>query len=166
MTDSGRSFDNFYEPGVLVPDDTHANCTDDVAMVEFGGLIRFFYIFRLKYFDSISDVLTYLNLNPEHIDAVVYDRSGGRPDEIKKVARAAHYIDFGSVISTLADHQRRDTGFFYSERDPFGHASSNLKVGHSCMPGLADDEHHLMLFLLRYQLEIASDEPHYYAPLA
>ena len=136
-------------------------------MVEFNGKIRFYYIFRLTYFSSFASILQDMfHLDPLHIDAVVYDKAGGRPDVIAKlVSHAAHWIDYGSVIGTMAAQQYRDAGHFFSEKNPYTYANSSLKVDHSCMPGAADDEYALLLFLLRYRLRLAGDESHYYAPL-
>lgn len=46
---SGKSLDNFFWPGEQVPS-TDPSCTDNVGMVEFSSLIRFYYIFHPSQF--------------------------------------------------------------------------------------------------------------------
>ncbi|KAG7342635.1 hypothetical protein IV203_020579 [Nitzschia inconspicua] len=133
---------DMYRPGVTVPSNTQG-CNDNIAMVEFGHQIRFYYIFlpRLYETTALQSIYDESWWNLTHIDVLVFN-SNQQTSPFHSTDRVVSVEDWKH---TLKNVQVRDTGIFWGADNPW---IDNPPDGHPCMPGMPDDEIHLLLFVL------------------
>jgi hypothetical protein len=145
---------HFYQPGLPLP--VHfENFSDDIAMVEFGGVIKFHYFFRSFAFANLTEVLkAKLNLDiykdadflvfnngeSENFDANLFESSKQNGCNVWDRKIEVPY-------STFQFLQKRDTGKWFGADNP---GMGNPPDGHACMPGVPDDETNWLLFLLYF----------------
>ena len=131
--------------------------SSDLAMVEFGGGIRFYYAFNPWNYANITDVFrTVLKLDPWEVDALVFNRGtrGVFQEEAPDL--------FGAFQATGAWRSRRinewpmplfkrvqkkDIGRQFYPDNP----GITGRDGHSCMPGMPDDEANMLLLWMLLQ---------------
>jgi len=144
----------FFEEGVSLP----LTCSgdelydDNIAMVEFGGKIKFYYIYRHYIYANVEYIhQEMLNLNPKKIDHLVFN--DGEEKRFQKITGLKHAFEESGawqkkIILNLDDFQEmqtKDIGKWFGADNPW---IDNPPDIHPCMPGIPDDEANLLLFLL------------------
>ena len=150
----------FYDVNVTVPTSL-PDCNDEIAMVEFGGVLRIYYVYYPDAWkDGLSDVLEALQLqNLTLVDQLVldagyepflkYNQSLDRRLRPNVWKRRLHWAG----MSTIKETQLRDAGRWFGADNPW-FLKENSKNGvmvdpqHGCMPGPPDDHANLFLFML------------------
>ena len=141
---------SYYVPGKPVPRNLD-ECNDNMAMVEFGGMIRFHYIFRSnRLYENMTDVYKHLGLQVENIDALMFNDGEESTFQQKSSLRRGVFerspIWVGNFVQyTLMRLQLRDIGVWKGATNPRMVESPDA---HPCMPGVPDDEANLLLFSL------------------
>jgi len=141
----------FYRPGVTLPRRVFADpIRDDVAMVEFGNRIRFYYIFRPYEHKHLADVFT----QSFHLDLASVDKLVFNYHEDERLAENNTKLQrmFQSTVwqtrsvwpyLTFKQLQERDIGRWFGADNPWVYF---IPEGHACLPGVPDDEANLLLF--------------------
>jgi hypothetical protein len=165
--------DQLYYPGVSVPKSPKSmyGCSDDFVMVEFGRVIRFYYIFRPWLYSDEALLTTYKKLgvtiraDPETGDTVLDDidflLSGdvtGAFDMRPSIERsffsflaperrgAVTTYEWANVHALMGKIQKETIGTYFGADNPF--VTEPPDKLHACMPGYPDDMVNLMLFSL------------------
>lgn len=143
--------DQYYEEGLEIP----PNCkgySDNLAVAEFGGSMRIYYMFRPWMHLNLTRVMKEkLNLIPEELDILIFN-----DEQEKIIEKDAHLIEvfkasgaWNNRITWDYEHfrtiQERDVGRWFSANNPW---ITNPPDGHACMPGPPDDEVNLLLYLI------------------
>jgi hypothetical protein len=140
---TGKSnISRLYRENVTVPPNI-PDCNDNIGMVEFGGAIRFYYVFRPSFYERKTLTHIYRNIfgiRNEEMDLLVYNEDGKRTS-LPLPKRTIRY----SMHSPLKHMQIDDLGQYFGENNPF---TSNPPGDHACLPGLPDDEANVLLFWL------------------
>ena len=145
----------FYEKGLPFPSTKTQTFDDNVALVEFGGKIRFYYIFRPYMYENLLGVFQEkLQLELQDIDSLVFNDGQEKTISSNNTMREI-FISTGvweqRIIwpyHTFRKIQNRDIGSWFGADNPWiTHPPDN----HACMPGPPDDEVNLLLFLLYYK---------------
>jgi hypothetical protein len=146
----------FYEDDVPAPP-TLQLCSqydDNVAVVEFGRKIRFYYLFRPYIYEDLPGVLKEkLDLDPKDIDVLLFNSGEDKSFQEKKnsdlldILRASGAWQRRLVwpYQSFKKIQLRDIGRWFGADNPW------IKVkpdGHACMPGPPDDEVNLLMYLI------------------
>ena len=134
-----------------------AGCTDDFAMVEFGGAIRFYYSFRSFWWDddAVYSMYTHLGMPvPEngklHVDTLVWNMGGGRVgskgcSEFPHAVVPPRGIDWRDVHPYLNQIQAKG-GIYFGAKNPM--IKDGVDPVHNCLPGPPDDNANLLLLRL------------------
>jgi hypothetical protein len=143
----GADLRGYYESDITVPS-TITGCNDNIAMVEFGNKIQFYYILRPWVYANVTDVYDKVGLRANDIDALVFNDGEDKkyPQSLREQLRAGVFDE--SIVWDLDEFKKiqvRDTGSWYGANNPW---ISNPPDIHPCMPGVPDDEADLLLFLL------------------
>jgi hypothetical protein len=137
------SVTQFYRPNVSLPP-TISDCNDNIGMVEFGGAIRFYYLFHSPLYENKALVHIYRNIfgipRNSELDVFVWNTDGRK----KPVERPNRKINF-EMLGALKGIQQRDLGLYFGENNPWVYDPPGY---HPCMPGVPDDEVNLLLFWL------------------
>jgi hypothetical protein len=134
---------------------------DDIAMVEFGGIIRFYYIFRPDFFLNITEIYDTklkLDLDPNDASMLIFnneqymntfnEKQKGLYDIFQKngIWQSSKTNVLWPNIKEYKSTQNRDIvphGWFGAD-NPW---ITKPPDKHPCMPGVPDDEVNLLLFL-------------------
>ena len=145
----------FYEDDVPTPQhcSKRSNTYDDnVAVVEFGRKIRFYYLFRPQIYEDLPGILKEkLDLDPKDIDVLLFNA-----DQDKTFKEDSDLFDILSASGAwqrrllwpygyFEEIQLRDIGRWFGADNPW---ITNKPDGHACMPGPPDDEVNLLMYLL------------------
>ena len=138
---------SYYESDITVPS-TIPECNDNIAMVEFGSRIQFYYVFCPWVYANIASVYDKLGLRADDIDVLVFNDGEDKkyPQSLRRQLKAGIFNE--SIIWVLDQFKRiqiRDTGRWFGATNPW---ITNPPDIHPCMPGVPDDEADLLLFLL------------------
>jgi len=145
------SVDEFYEDGLETPHKCKGY-TDGIAVAEFGGSMRIYYMFRPWMHLNLTRVMTEkLNLIPEELDILIFN-----DDQQHTIEKDAHLSEvfkasgaWDNRIEWDYNHfktiQKRDVGRWFGANNPW---VSHPPDGHACMPGPPDDEVNLLLYLI------------------
>lgn len=145
-----RNHEHFYEPGVPMPTVAHANCSDDIAMVELDEGLRIYYTFRFSAFDTdLPKVLQRMQLNPADLDVIVSNLSPSKYEKLSSLAPGVPVLRIGGLLPFLHKVMLRDTHRWFGA-DNVGMIQS--PDTHPCMPGVPDDEVNILLFALTHRL--------------
>jgi hypothetical protein len=139
-----------YREGSIVPPNM-ADCNDNVAMVEFGHQIRFYYIFHpqkyapeaLRHIYESWGLLAKGENTTGVVDVLVWNTDGKGGDS-SGLLSWEHEIP-GTWKEKLQKLQYREIGQFFGANNPW---VQNPPDGHPCMPGVPDDEVNLLLLQL------------------
>lgn len=147
----------YYESELTVPS-TIPECNDNIAMVEFGSKIQFYYIFRPWVFANVTAVYDKVGLRANDIDALVFNDGENEkyPQSLQMQLKEGVFNE--SIIWDLDEFHRiqvRDTKKWFGVTNPW---VTHPPDGHPCMPGVPDDEADLLLFLLLQRNYHASHE--------
>ena len=145
----------FYEKGLPFPSTKTHKFDDNVALVEFGGKIRFYYIFQPSMYENLLGVFQEkLQLELQDIDSLVFNSGQEKTISSNNTMREV-FISTGvweqRIIwpyETFRKIQERDIGSWFGADNPW---ITHPPDGHACMPGPPDDEVNLLLFLLYYK---------------
>jgi hypothetical protein len=139
-------------------------CTDDMAMVEFGHSIQFFFLFHPSRYneEALLEAYQRLGIHKEANHAPTTTRSVHETSmpqfavetlvwtgESEAVTR--HLTVRGTTLSLerllpfLKAVQERSIDYFFGANNPW---ITNPPDNHPCMPGLPDDEASILLYLL------------------
>jgi hypothetical protein len=137
----GTSIAKFYRRNVTVPPTT-PDCNDNLGMVEFGNVIRFYYIFGPSMYsnETLHQIYDKLGVRGDSVDVLYFN-----VNESKTSLAYERKVDYSSLLSTLRILQRRDVGTYFGANNPW---ITDPPDGHPCMPGIPDDEVNVLLFLL------------------
>lgn len=152
----------FYEKGVPLPlkckDDTgkKQDYDDNIAMVEFGGKIRFYYIFRPFIYANLTEVYhSKLKLDPSEVDMLVFNTGNDKyiSQNAKDLLRG--FKQTGAWQSKVLwpyevfkiSQLEQILRWFGAVNPRITHAPD----AHACMPGVPDDEVNLLMLLLLWQ---------------
>ena len=140
----------FYREGVPVPN-TIPECSDDLTLVEFGSVIRFYFIFHPDFYNNNAILEAYRQLE---MATTTTDDNGQRYsalnhlifnlDDTSIIARKS--LSFDNVVSKLGQTQHHSIGRYFGADNPW--ISRPPDKLHACMPGIPDDEVNLLLFEL------------------
>ena len=152
---------SFYNPGVALPRRC-ANFDDNIAVVEFGGKIRFYYIFRPQVYEDLSTLMREkLQLEPKDIDSLVFndgqEKTIIKDTEMLKVFKSTGVWQQRIIwqYQQFRDVQIRDINRWFGADNPW---ITHPPDGHACMPGPPDDEANLLLYLLYSKSIIRSNK--------
>lgn len=148
----------YYESDITVPS-TIRDCNDNIAMVEFGNKIQFYYIFRPWVYANVTGVYDKVGLMANDIDVLVFNDGENKkyPQSIREQLGAGVFDE--SIVWDLDEFKRiqvRDTKRWFGATNPWVTMPPD---NHPCMPGVPDDEADLLLFLLLQRKYHASHEP-------
>ena len=144
----------FYEKGVQLPHACGSSNTsqqdDNLAIVEFGEWIRFYYIFHPNAFENLSEIYhVKFQLDLKSIDFLVFNAGQDKVYERYYGDMVKVFTDNGiwerRIIwpyCRFIESQLRDVGRW------FGAFIDDPPDRHACMPGAPGDEVNLLLFLL------------------
>eukprot|EP00539_Tryblionella_compressa_P000484 CAMPEP_0178747746 /NCGR_PEP_ID=MMETSP0744-20121128/8495_1 /TAXON_ID=913974 /ORGANISM="Nitzschia punctata, Strain CCMP561" /LENGTH=425 /DNA_ID=CAMNT_0020401021 /DNA_START=468 /DNA_END=1742 /DNA_ORIENTATION=- len=146
----------FYDPlAEHVPTRNIYNCNDNIAMVEFDHKVRIHYMFRPEEYEPEAFETVYkeywgINNATETIDALVYNfgvrREGNFvPPSFQLAAARRQNINAREWLGQLKTIQLRDLGVYFGADNPW---ITHPPDYHPCMPGIPDDQAHLLLYLL------------------
>ncbi|KAL3826643.1 hypothetical protein ACHAXA_009084 [Cyclostephanos tholiformis] len=160
---SRGNMNQFYHPGVSVPTSVDG-CSDDLVMVEFGHLIRFYYLFRPHLYSNEAILTAYEKLGMttrtdpttgyvalHDIDALLWNHAVGKPQSSLRFLspeRQKSLISYNwqGVQALMGEIQKKTIGTY------FGAVNPSIKKPpdklHACMPGYPDDQVNIMLFSL------------------
>jgi hypothetical protein len=143
----------FYRKGVRLPNKLFPfGTSDDLAMVEFGNSIQFYYMFRPYVLSNLTGVFEKsFGLDPADVNMLLFN-----DDQEKVVARHADLMRiFESTgvwqarsiwpYSSFKRIQKRAIGRWFGADNPW---ITRVPDSHACLPGPPDDEVNLLLFLL------------------
>lgn len=149
----------FYRKGVRLPNKFFPSKTNDnLAMVEFGNSIQFYYIYRPHMHPNLTAVFEKVfDLDPADVNTILFN-----DDEEKAIAK---YTDLRRIFKSTGVWQRRSIWPYFSfryiqERDIgrwFGADNPwifDVPDNHACLPGPPDDEINLFLFLIFSKAQI------------
>lgn len=141
--------EHYYEAGVVLPPVVHANCSDDVAMVELPGKLRIYYVFRhFQYGVDTVGFFHHIGLNLTDVDAIVTNNAGSENKYLVSKT-AAPVFQFAPLLPFLKEKQMSAAGrYFGADNVGMDHPPD----GHPCMPGIPDDEADIVLFQLAHKL--------------
>jgi len=157
---SGEKIATFYQKGVIPPPEIMSKtCGDNIAMVEFGGVIRFYYIFRPQKY--AKKILRYIYQNVfgftknDEIDILIWNKYNHDPSNSTPDLRPKQQMDF-SLLKPLKKMQWEQLGYFYGADNPYIEKPPDV---HACMPGVPDDEVDILLYILLtgYKVEWLSE---------
>ena len=150
----GKNLTSYYSIGP-VPRSIRG-CSDSVAMVEFGGAIRFYYWFRSFWWDDDAVYSMYKHLGMPvaengklHVDTLVWNMGGG--DGSKGCSKFRHavapprIIDWRDVHPYLNQIQAKG-GIYFGAKNPM--IKDGVDPVHNCLPGPPDDNANLLLLRL------------------
>ncbi|KAL3764499.1 hypothetical protein ACHAW5_004762 [Stephanodiscus triporus] len=155
--------DRFYYPGVSVPTSING-CSDDSLMVEFGRMIRFYYLFRPYLYSDEAILTTYEKLGMttrmdqatgnvvlHDIDVLLWNRVGSMPERSLRFLAPERQnslisFDWGDVQALMGEIQKKTIGSYFGAENPF--ITKPPDEMHACMPGYPDDMVNIMLFSL------------------
>jgi hypothetical protein len=133
----------FYAPNVTVPSNIQG-CNDNLAMVEFGHSVRFYYVFRMQRYENMTDVYTFVGMmDVDSLDVFLWNSKNIRNNQAKH--QAGWVENLSPLLKHLKTIQRRDSGMYFGADNPW---ITNPPDNHPCMPGIPDDEVNLLLFML------------------
>lgn len=141
---SGGNQSAFFPPDVAAPP-TIDGCNNDVGMVEFGGSIRFYYIFRPYRYDEggFEEIRRGLGMVGNEMDVIASNSARREQPNFNVTGRRT--IKLERLLPYLKQLQRKDLGSFFGADNPW---ITRPPDGHPCMPGVPDDEANVLLFLL------------------
>jgi hypothetical protein len=155
------SMDRFYYPGVSVPTSING-CSDDFLMVEFGHMIRFYYIFRPWLYSDEAILTTYEKLgmttrmDQATEDVVLHDidvllsNSDVAVSSLRFLAperqKSLISFDWWDVQALMGEIQEKTIGTYFGAENPY--ITKPPDKLHACMPGYTDDMVNIMLFSL------------------
>ena len=122
------STQQFYRAGVSLPTTMYPkNVTDDLAMVEFGKRIRFYFVFRPYQLASLHNIAEkVLHLDFANIDKLVVDSGSFKyilqgNQQVRKKFQTNGVLRKKSIYShkLLQDIQRRDVGRWFGADNPY-----------------------------------------------
>jgi len=144
--------DKFYAENVTV----RRRCEgydNNIAVVEFGNVLRFVYIFRPQIFEDMPALFERLDLQPEKVDAMICNDN--QEIAIKNNIELKHRFSvtgawdrqmlMGMVYLRIQQFQKRDIGQWFGADNPGMNSPPDI---HGCMPGPPDDQVNLILYLL------------------
>lgn len=126
---------------------------DDIGMVEFGGKIRFYYMFRPYIYENVTRIFqSKLHLEPVDIDILLFN---DRTDKLfeEKYPEVVDLFETKGIwrskiiwpYTIFQKMQERDAKRWFGADNPWIDHSPDT---HACMPGVPDDEVNLLLFLM------------------
>lgn len=149
--------EHFYEDGLQLPVKCHyknlESFDDNLGMVEFGGALRFYYMFRPFTYGNVSEVFeSKFHLNLEEIDILLFNDHTENVFQ-KKYPEMVDVFEKKGIWQSkiiwpykiLRKMQERDTSKWFGANNPAIHHPPD---DHACMPGVPDDEANLLLFLM------------------
>jgi len=152
----------FYED---VPTPLHCSksntYSDNVAVVEFGRKIRFYYLFRPQIYEDLPGVLKEkLDLDPKDVDVLLFN--DGQDETIKENSNLLDIFSASGAWQrrllwpywSFKETQLRDIGRWFGADNPW---ITSKPDGHACMPGPPDDEVNLLMYLLYSNSVIRED---------
>jgi len=143
----------FFRPGVKLPMIVYPQrLSDDLAMVEFGNSIRFYYLFRPDVYKNITAIFEQkFHLDLADVDKLVFNAGQEKVVEsdknLKQILSSTGVWQARSVwpYGTFRKIQERDIGRWFGADNPWITDPPN---GHACLPGPPNDETNLLLFLI------------------
>jgi hypothetical protein len=111
-------------------------------MVEFGNVVRFYYIFRPFMYsnETLHQIYDQLGIRDHSVDVLVFNK-----EESKTSLAYERKVDYTLLLGTLKALQRRDIGAYFGANNPW---ITHPPDTQPCMPGIPDDEVNVLLFLL------------------
>jgi hypothetical protein len=125
---------------------------DNVAVVEFGRKIRFYYVFRPQIYEDLPGLLKEkLDLDPKDIDVLLFN--DGQDETFKENSDLLDILSASGAWQrrlvwpywSFEEMQLRDIGRWFGADNPW---ITSKPDGHACMPGPPDDEVNLLMYLL------------------
>jgi hypothetical protein len=121
-----------------------------MATVEFGGRVKFTFIFHPSRFhpDALNHAYTQLGIVQNTVDTMVW--MGEDEQELKNLStrQPSSTMDLTPLLPLLIDIQNTTLGYYFGADNPWiTHPPDN----HPCMPGIPDDEANILLWLLLLQ---------------
>ena len=131
--------------------------SSDLAMVEFGGGIRFYYAFRPYIYANITDVFrTLLKLDPREVGALVFNVKTASVFQEEAPDLFGVFQATGAWRSRRINNwpmglfkevQEKDIGRHFYPDNPWITGTDS----HSCIPGMPDDEANMLLLWMLLQ---------------
>lgn len=109
--------DKFFFPNVTVPS-TLDGCNDDIAMVEFGSSIRFFYIFHPEYYTKEANLEIFKRLGMDSSVETVLFWNVGRPVRLN-VINVTKTVSLKSYLGSFKRIQKDTIGKYFGARNPW-----------------------------------------------
>lgn len=149
----------FYRKGVRLPNNFFSSKTNDnLAMVEFGNSIQFYYMFRPYLHSNLTAVLEKgFGLDPADVNTILFndgqDEEIARHTDLIRIFKSTGVWQRRSIwpYSSFQNIQTRDIGRWFGADNPW---ITHVPDGHACMPGPPDDEVNLLLFLIFSKAQI------------
>jgi hypothetical protein len=125
---------------------------DNLAIVEFGRKIRFYFVFRPKIFEDLPGLLKEkLDLDPKDVDVLLFNDH--QEEDIKKYSELVDIFKASGAwqrrlvwpYALFRETQMRDIGRWFGANNPW---ITEAPDTHACMPGPPDDEVNLLLYLI------------------
>jgi hypothetical protein len=139
----------YYRRRAILPPNNLANCNDNVAMVEFGHVVRFYYLFQPTMYEpeTLQHIYKeFLGISKEDgVDVLVWNHVLKEPQNETVGLSVGRRIPVESWMWNLRGLQLRDLGRYFGANGPWIHNPPDF---HSCLPGVPDDQVNLLLFLI------------------
>mmetsp|Transcript_1971 Transcript_1971/g.2316 ORF Transcript_1971/g.2316 Transcript_1971/m.2316 type:complete len:459 (-) Transcript_1971:84-1460(-) len=146
-----KSKNKFYRPGVTVPpprqDIFGEDVSDNIAMVEFGRKIQFYFIFHPNRYNVTRLFEEKLNLDFGDVDKLIWNCIDDPDLEMKQIFKSTGVWQTRSIwpYKKFRFIQSRDIGRWFGADNPWIY---DVPDTHACLPGPPDDEVNLILFLI------------------
>jgi len=153
----------FYRPGVALPKKVFGKTVkDDLAMVEFENLIRFYFVFRPHTHKNLTGVFDQLlDLDPANVDVLIFNSEedeyiANEQKRLKQIFTSTGVWQARSFwpFKQFERLQKRDIGRWFGADNPWIYV---VPDDHSCMPGPVDDMANLLMFSIFSNATITSN---------
>lgn len=148
----------FYEEGLPTP----YKCDgyqDNIAVAEFGGVLRIHYIFRPYTHENLNQLIeTKWEVDPKDINVLIFN--DGQEKTIRKNKQLLEAFEASGAwqrrilwpdMKFFEKLQRRDISQWFGANNPFINKPPD---GHPCMPGVPDDEVNLIMYLMLFNASL------------
>jgi hypothetical protein len=135
--------------------DIISQCSDNIALAQFGDTLSVFYNFRPHHLADPQTVYRqFVGINEtlnDHFDYRVYNDRVYEPLRSKlNLSKKQPWDNLQSLLPMMRRIQRRDAKRVFGANNPW---ILDPPDGHPCMPGIPDDELAILLFVIIFGLD-------------